>query len=76
MIFRSKERVLVTVALAPESICALGEVKSMEVVVSEDTDEVFAVGVVSAEQVDVASSSVVSLEASITSEEARIPESP
>ena len=66
---------MVTVALAPESICALGEVKSIEVVVTEDTEEVFAVGVVSAEQVDVASSAV-SSEASITSEEARIPESP
>ena len=64
-----------TVALAPESICALGEVMSMEVVVTEDTDEVFAVGVVSAEHVDVTSSSA-SSEAYITSEEARIPESP
>ena len=67
---------LVTVALAPESICALGEVKSMEVVVTEETEEVFAVGVVSAEQVDVTSSSAVSSEAYMTSEEARIPESP
>ena len=66
---------MVTVALALKSICALGEVKSIEVVVTEDTEEVFAVGVVSAEQVDVASSAI-SSEASITSEEASIPERP
>ena len=56
LISLSRERVLVTVALAPESICACGEVKSI-VVELEDTEEVFVVGVVSAEQVDFASAS-------------------
>ena len=73
LISLSNARVLVTVALAPESICALGVVKSMVVGV-EDTDEVLVVGVVAAEQVDTASSASSGVYS--TSEEARMPESP